>query len=155
LNPEQFTESFNNTDLFIIEIASRLCYEYEGHYVHHIALDNIRYRLHDYTKIYKRELTDNDIEHDILEIKHLLAGKKLLIVPHIYTRATGKRYELVQLIQKICEKYEIPFLDISYELNKIHPDTSSIYLPETVLAHYTKYGESVVADIYRTKIETL
>lgn len=155
LDPVQFAESFATTDVFVIEIASRLCYEYEGYYAHHIAFDDDRYRIRDHTKIHKRELTDAEIEHDILEIKHLLAGKKLLIVPHIYTRSTGKRYELVKLIQAICEKHGIPFLDVSYELGKIHPDTRSIYLPEKVLAHYTKYGESIVADIYRAKIDTL
>ena len=35
--------NFNTTDIFIIEIASRITYEYNGRYVHHILYDDINY----------------------------------------------------------------------------------------------------------------
>lgn len=148
-------EDFANTDIFVVEISSRLCYEYKGHYAHHIAYDNTGYRIEDYASINKRELTDAEIEEDLLRIKTLAGSKKLLIAPHIYTRKSGKRYELILLLKSLCEKYDIPFVDISYEIEKIGVDLSTIYLPESVLAHFTEYGKSIVADIYHDKISNM
>jgi hypothetical protein len=148
-------EDFANTDIFVIEIASRLCYEYKGYYAHHIAYDNTGYRIADHARINKRELSDAEIEADLLRIKQLVGSKKLLIVPHIYTRKSGKRYDLILLLKSLCEKYDIPFLDVSHEIENLEVDLSKIYLSESVLAHFTDYGNSVVSEIYLNKITKL
>lgn len=155
LSPAPFMEDFSNTDIFIVEIASRICYEYKGHYAHHIAYDNTGYRIADHESIHKRELSDAEIEADLLRIKDLAGSKKLLIVPHIYTRKSGKRYDLVLLLKMLCEKHDIPFIDISTEIENSYADLSKIYLPEPILAHFTEYGASIVADIYRNKISSM
>jgi hypothetical protein len=155
LNSSSFLHEFNRTDLFVIEIASRLSYEYKDYYAHHIAYDDGQYKIEDVHNINKRELSDDEIENDIINIKKLLNSKKILIVPHIYTHKEGKRYNLVKLLESLCNKHGVPFLDVSYEIEKRHLDVSTIYESEPLLAHFTAHGKEIVSEIYREKINII
>lgn len=148
-------QDFNSSDIFVIEIASRLCYEYQGHYAHHIAYDEGDYRICQANNINKRELTDEEIRQDLVTIKGLLHPKKILIVPHIYTRTHGKRYELVQLLKHLCDELELPYLDVSKELEAAGYMADQVYQPEPVLAHFTAVGKRAVAEIYRKKLREI
>lgn len=158
INSSDFINDFNNTDIFVVEITSRQSYEYEGYYAHWIAYEeNEAYgycNIPDKEKIIKSELSDQEIENDIIKLKNVLSPKKLLIVPHIYTRKEGKRYDLVKLVESICQKYDLPFLDVSVELEK-KQHISDVYCKEQKLAHFTDYGYHLVADIYRDKINSM
>jgi len=85
---EQFVQQFNEADLFVIEICAMKKYLYQGHYLHHLAVDK---RLH-YYKDTTRQVLENtvvqyqdrqEIEKDISEIVDLVHPGKILIVSHI------------------------------------------------------------------------
>jgi hypothetical protein len=145
MHPGHFTADFMSTDLFVIEIASRISYNYNGYYAHHI-LSEPQYGCPDISNIIVRDLTDGEIEEDILRIKGLLHPKPFIIVGHIYTRKTGKRYELVQLLKRLCSIHNIPFFDPVIETAGLLPE--KLYHKEDTLAHYSHYGHSIIGKKY-------
>ena len=144
----QFQQEFNDTDLFVIEIASRISYQWNQRYVHHIATEE-QYGCREH--IVQCELTDEEIEKDLCQIKELLSPKKILIVSHLYTYESGKRYELIKLLERLCIKYELPFLSPSTYLMY----ETDVYQKEAVLSHYTEKGEQQIAQIYKNYINDL
>jgi hypothetical protein len=146
-----FKSEFDNTDIFVIEVASRIAYQYEETYVHHI-LEEEQYGFQERDKIVKRVQTDEEIEEDILTIRKLLYPKPFIIVPHIYTYTTGHRYELINLLKTLTSKMNIPFLDISSHLHNYE----NVYnLNEDRLMHFTEYGNEICSHIYKTEIENV
>ena len=139
---------FEDTTLFVIEIASRISYEYNGLYVHHILTEE-QYGFENRHQIVQRDLSDTEIEQDIIRIKELLYPKKLLIVSHIYTRPCGKRYDLIQQIDRICLSNNIPFLSPSEYIN----NQQDVYLDEPILSHFTDKGKHVMSNIYKSTID--
>ena len=123
----------------------RLSYKYNGHYAHHI-LSEPQYGCTDISNIIIRDLTDKEIEEDLLRIKELLHPKPFIIVGHIYTRTTGKRYELVQLLKTLCYINKIPFFDPVVETAGSVPE--ELYIKEDTLAHYSSYGHSIIGKKY-------
>ena len=150
MNPNLFFKEFNETDLFVLEICSRKAYTYNGYYVHHI-LSEPKYEFTDIQNIEVYHQTDEEIEEDILKIRELLSPKPFFIVGHICTYSHGSRYELIQLLKKLCEKYNIPFFDTMEELKGYN--TNSLYEKESKLSHYTQYGHSVVREKYKDFID--
>jgi hypothetical protein len=140
---------FEKTDLFVLEIASRISYEWKGLYVHHILTEE-QYGFYDRDNILQRVLSDEEIDKDICRIKELLYPKKILIVSHIYTREYGKRYELVKLLERLCIKYDIPFLSPSEYLNQ---EVQEVYQNESTLAHFTDYGKDIMSRVYKRIID--
>ena len=134
-------EEFDKTTFFLIEVASRVSYKWNNIYMHHIAEEE-KYGFYDINNITRKELTDEDIEDDIIEIKNELYPKPFIIVSHFSTYETGKRYELIQLLKKICEKLSIPFLNQS-DIVKEHG--INILVNEPILAHYNEDGTRIVA----------
>lgn len=145
IDNKKLLSEFQKTDLFVVEIASRISYEWKGLYIHHILTEE-PYGFNDRDNIIQRELSDEEIDNDIYKIKELLYPKKLLIVSHIYTREYGKRYELIKLLEKICIKYDIPFLSPSEYLNQ---EIQEVYQNEPILAHFTDYGKELMSYIYK------
>lgn len=152
INYRQFLDSFSKTDIFIAEIASRISYEWEGLYMHHIATED-EYKFYDRKNINIRTLTDDEIEKDIIKIRDLLYPKPLVIVSHITTYKVGKRYDLVKLLETICKKLNIPFINPS---ECITPDNyDKIFVKEDILSHYTEYGHSIILNVYNNVINSL
>jgi hypothetical protein len=96
-----------------------------------------------------RILTDEEIEEDIIQIRNELYPKPFIVISHFATYTRGKRYELIQLLQSICEKHNIPFLNQS---NIIAKYGKGILAQEPVLAHYTSKGQVVVGKCLMDKI---
>jgi hypothetical protein len=149
LYQKELQRQFENTDVFVVEIASRIAYEWNGLYVHHILTEE-QYGFHDISNIRQRDLTDDEIEADLLTIKRELYPKKLLVVPHVYTRTHGKRYELVQLLERLCYKHDIPFMNPSARTQHIQ----GIYENEQAF-HYTPTGHALIGQHYKEVIETI
>jgi hypothetical protein len=84
--------------------------------------------------------SDEEIENDILEIQKLLYPRKVVIVSHYNSKLNGEfidsRNNLVCLLDKICEKHNIPFINPRDALGQ--------YTQEQVmsdnLGHYTEFG---------------
>ena len=142
-------KEFDKTTFFLIEIGSRISYKWNNLYMHHIAEEE-KYGFYDRNNIIKEELTDEEIEDDIIQIKNELYPKPFIIISHFSTYETGKRYELIQLLKKICEKLSIPFLNQS-DVVKEHG--INILVDEPVLAHYNEEGSKIIGNILFNKIK--
>ena len=140
---------YNHSDVIVIEIASRTSYAWNNIYVHHVLPED-SYGFPNGADITRHVLSDQEIEEDLCRIKELILPKKLLIVSHIYTYTYGTRYELVQLLEQLCLKHNIAFLNPSECLIGEH----DIYLDESIL-HYTKNGHSIIGSFYKDAIEKL
>lgn len=142
-------EEFESSELYVIEIASKLAYEYNGKYVHHIASEP-EWNVPIYDKVTIRKQSREEIEKDILYIKELLGNKPMIIVCHFVTYNRGERYELSKWLEEICNVHNIPFINPFEELK--HIETDKLFKKEKVLAHYTPYGEDCIKEVYRRKI---
>jgi hypothetical protein len=142
-------EEFDRTTVFIAEIASRISYKWNDLYMHHIA-EETQYNFFDRENVIKSDLTDEEIEEDLVNIRNELYPKKLLVVSHFCTYNHGKRYDLIQLLSGLCVKYDIPFFDQS---DIIHEYGTRILKTEPVLAHYTEEGEQIVGKILNNLVE--
>lgn len=157
-SPELYN-NFMSSDLFVIEIASKICYKINGHYAHHIAVEPehnryIRHKIQNLPiEIYKQ--TKDEIEQDIIQIKNELFPKKVLIISHICTYESGDRYILTQWLEEICKRHNIPFLNPMTEFKKRNENIDNLFVKEKVLSHYTKYGETVIQNIYHDVIYNL
>jgi hypothetical protein len=138
---------FENTSIFLLEIASRISYEWNGYYMHHIAEEE-QYGFYDRQNIQKRDLTDEEIEDDIIQIRNELYPKPFIIISHFSTYNHGKRHDLVRLLKRICKNYNIPFLNQSDIVNA----HNNILDQEPVLAHYNEHGKQIVGKILYEKI---
>lgn len=145
-------EEFDKTTTFIIEIASRLSYEWNGLYLHHIATEQ-QYNFYDRNNITIRELTDEEIEEDLIQIREELYPKKILIVSHFSTYNHGKRYELIQLLKHLSFKFDIPFLNQSDIIEK-HGVNNVLHI-EPVLTHYNDNGNYHVGIWLADKIKEM
>jgi hypothetical protein len=152
IHASQFITEFNTSDLFIIEIASRISYEYKGFYAHHILTES-QYGCPDISTILIRDLTDEEIEVDLLRMKELLTPRPFIVVTHICTRPSGKRYELVQLLKRLCKQHNIPLFDPCEETKEYSPD--ELYVKEDVLAHYTNRGHEIIGQKYHAFITAI
>ena len=143
-----FEDQFNLTDVFVVEIASRVSYEYNGMYVHHILTES-EYGFDDISNIKTRIQTDSEIENDLYRIRELLYPKPFLIVSHLYTRKTGKRYELIELLRDLTSKMNIPFMSPSDILS------TDCYQDEPTLMHFNEIGHTLIGKEYLEKIEEI
>lgn len=153
----ELNNDFNTSDLYIIEIASKLAYKYNNIYLHHIASDdNYNVNIQDNIKnnIIQYIQTKDEIEDDIIKINELL-NKKIIIVSHLVTRDIGERYLLKCWLEEICNKYNITFIDPIKELKKKYDNIDKFFLKENILAHYNDEGHIAIKDIYNEYIQKL
>jgi hypothetical protein len=137
-----FISEFNATDIFLVEIASRIKYTWKGNYLHHICEEET------YGFPYRNEITtvdqsDQEIEDDLDTIRRLLYPKPFIVVSHISTYTNSKRHSLCLLLQTLTYKYGIPFYNPSTLLEQY--SISELFQSEKIICHYTKFGEQVVA----------
>ncbi len=144
-------QQFDNTSFFLIEIASRICYKWNNLYLHHIAEED-QYNFYDRININRQDSTDEEIEEDIVQIRNELYPKPFLIISHFATYPSGKRYELTKLLESICLKYNIPFLNQSDIIKEYGID---ILIKEPVLAHYNSISLSNVGKMLLNRINIL
>jgi hypothetical protein len=148
-----FLGDYESTDLFVIEIASRIEYKYKNQYVHHEAYDNPKYHHLLNQSIEISDLSDIEIENDLIKIRELLYPRKILIVTHIATKKNGRRFELVELIKKLCVKLEISVLDPISTLSAYAE--KDIFLPNDSARHYTDFGHKIIQIAYKNAIDQL
>ena len=151
----QIYNEFVNSDIFIIEIASRISYLYNNKYVHHILYDDPKYKRNNITV---RDLTDAEIINDIQEIKEIISliKKPIIVVGHIVTIKTGKRYELSRLLSNTCNELKIQFIDPVGEIEKKgHNILDLVNTNETHYNHYNDKGHRVISEIYEEYIKNV
>jgi hypothetical protein len=155
LRPATFRAAFDSTDLFLVEIASRLEYTYGSAYVHHILTDP-QYGFHDISNIRVRRQSDEEIERDLCDLKALFDAhrKPWAVITHISTRPAGERQTLVDLLKDLCFKHGIPCFDPAAALSA-EEQATAFQAGEQVLAHYSRAGHAAIGAHYARFIDTL
>jgi len=142
-----FEGLFEKTHVFIIEISSKKTYKYNNFFVHRI-LDHPY--VNDITMI---EQTNEEIENDILEIINKLNTRKIIFLGHIVTDDKSERYKLSNLLETICSKHNLLFINPVKELSKkgytIHDLVKN---DDKTLLHYNENGHKVMKEIYEEYI---
>jgi len=139
-------DDFDSTDVFVIEIASRKAYKMNNRFVHHILYDDDQFNS-EKDKIQVLLESDEEIKENILSMKNEL-NKPIIIVGHITTYQRGPRYELLTLLERICVKHDILFINPMVEMTKRGINTDEVFKDENVISHYTEKGHSAIKDIY-------
>jgi len=137
---------FDNTKIFIIEISSRKKYIHNNYILHHNCIDIHMTHLNKNTPQYILDSytietqSDEEIENDIVEIEKILYPRKVIIVSDYNSKLNREyiesRNNLVCLLDKICEKHKIPFINPRDALGQY---TQEQVISEN-LADYTEFG---------------
>jgi hypothetical protein len=145
-------KQFDKTDIFVVEIASRISYELGGDYFHHVLYDDIdlRKKLKFETQITKRIQSDREISEDMLEIVKLLEPKPVIFVTHFCSRDTGSRSDLRKLIVSEAIKLNCKSFDPSELLRNYILD--ELVIDEPVISHFSEFGHKVLAGRYQLLI---
>lgn len=144
----------DNTYIFIIEISGKKTYKYNNLFVHSFLnqIDNNLFT----QQIVINHQNDDEIEKDIHEIIKLLNTQKIIIVSHIVTDEKSERYELSNLLQQICSKYNILFINPVKEITqKGYNIYDLVDANEKKIIHYNQYGHNAIKEIYQEYINKL
>ena len=143
---DEYKKLFLDTEIFVIEICSKKKYIHNGYYLHHLCVDKRFSEWNHHTPEYimnnyiVEEQTDDEIESDILEIQRLVNYKKIVVVSHYNSKSNGKYFEsrnnLVELLNRICDKHNILFINPTVALSNFHQEQ----VMTNDLGHYTDYG---------------
>jgi hypothetical protein len=142
-----YNKMFIDTDIFVIEICSNKKYIHYGFYLHHMCVDK---RFSDFFKkntpheilnnFTIEKQSDEELENDILEIQKMLYPKKIIIVSHYNSKQNGEyihsRNNLIILLDIICKKYNIPFINPTNVLSNFTQEQ----VMTNDLGHYTDIG---------------
>ena len=141
---------FNETDVFVVEIASKISYEYEGDYFHHFAYDQPigphGPRIEG-VEIVARVQSDEEIRQDMATIKSLLEPKPVIFVTHFCTYAGGSRAQLRDLVIEEARVLGSASFDpsqmlLNYRAEKLVED-------EKVISHFSQVGHEILSGRYQ------
>lgn len=143
---DTYKKAFDDTDIFIIEICSSKKYIHNDYYLHHLCVDT---RFPQFISRCPDEIlnnvtierqTDEEIENDIVEIQKMLYPKKIIIVSHYNSKRNGElmnsRNNLIILLDSICKKYDIPFINPTNVLSNYSQEE----VMSNDLGHYSNFG---------------
>jgi hypothetical protein len=146
---EKFKYDLENSAIFILDITSKMSYEYNNKFCHHsIYTENESFNISDEIKnsVVVKSQSYDEIYEDILKLKRELYNKPIIIVTHIVTENKGSRYELSLILQDICNKENITIIHPVNELISRGYDIN--HLIEADTRHYTKAGHDAMKIIY-------
>jgi hypothetical protein len=157
-----YNKLFQDTNIFIIEICSNKTYIHDNFYLHHLCVDkrtivynrNTTNEIMQNFKIIKQ--SDQEIENDILEIQKLLYPKKIIIISHYNAKNKNGEYfdsrnHLINLLDNICKKYKIPFINPTTVLYKFNQDD----IIKEDLGHYTDFGFNTFTEYINNFIKSV
>jgi len=149
LYDEKFKYDLENSDLFILDITSKMSYEYNNKFCHHsVYTENESFGISNEIKnnVIVKSQTYDEIYEDILKLKTELYNKPVIIVTHIVTENKGSRYELATMLDTICKKENIPIIHPVNEMIARGYDINELLDKDT--RHYTPAGHDVMKKIY-------
>jgi hypothetical protein len=153
--------SFLRTDVFVVEIASALSYEFGEWVYHHEIYDNRKSVLARHRGAIDSDLLEglepvamewDQIRRDLERIVRLLGPKRVVFVTHFATRSEGKRFELAAAVEQFLATIGVSVINPSDLLERWTAD--ELFVREPVLSHYTPLGHSIIGGIYRDAIIT-
>lgn len=139
-------DEFMGTDIFLLEIASRIYYRWNGYYLHHIAQDP-HYQFPYCDEMSIGDLTDAEIEDDLHEIRKALYPKKFMVISHFASYPHGKRYDLIQLLKRLCHQMDISFWDQSHLIEQYGTDIIKDN------CHFTEEGSRLAGNILYQQVQ--
>jgi hypothetical protein len=152
-------ELFDKSDIFIVEICSRKNYKCNNFYLHHLCVDpRFSYYYNQTPAAIKNNCkkinqTDEEIEQDLLEIRDLLAPRKMIVVSHYNSKMNGEyipaRASLIDLLEAITKKHNIPFVNPT-EVLKEYPQNT---IMSDDLGHYFEIGQVKVGEYINEMIK--
>ena len=146
-----FQGMIETTDVFVIEICCKKTYKYNNLFVHSGLCDYSNDWISQ--QIIINEQSNEEIENDILEIIHELNTRKIIIVGHIVTDDKSERYKLSQLLENICFKYNLLFINPVAEIVKKGYNINQLVdHHEKTILHYNENGHMVMNEIYNEYI---
>lgn len=146
--PKEWSEhvkEFDDTDVFVVEIASSYAYEVNGFYSHHTAYDREETRSC-FPGISRRRQTDDEIRDDMERIRDELAPRPVIFVSHVCTYNSGTRARLRELVRDTALGLDCLFFDPS-SLFESHP-ASDLLIEQDTANHFTPKGHSILARHY-------
>lgn len=132
---DTYNKAFDDTDIFIIEICSTKKFIHNDFYLHHLCVDtrwpqfNNREPAEILNNVIIERQSDEEIENDILEIQQMLYSKR-------NGELMNSRNNLIILLDSICKKYDIPFINPNNVLSNYSQE--EVMSPD--LDHYTNFG---------------
>lgn len=142
-----FKDIFKNTDIFIIEICGKKTYTYNNFYVHS-ALSHFSNNLIS-QQIVIREQDSKEIEDDILQIINELNTRRIIIVSHIVTDDTSERFKLAKILEHVCLKYKLTFINPAVEVFNMGYNIHDLVVSgEKKILHYNDNGHRIMKEIY-------
>jgi hypothetical protein len=136
-----------DADFYVVEVASKITYEYGGLYLHHIAAEE-KYNVSIRNDIISRNQSYEEIENDLLEIRKKLV-KPMLVVSHIVTYESGERYRLACWLEEICKNHSIPFMNPIQEIGQ----NDDFFGQDK--SHWSELGHKMISMAYKRKIDDL
>ena len=141
---------FYKTDVFVVEIASRISYEFDGDYFHHVAYDEPLGpngpRISG-VEIVARVQSDDEIRKDMETIKSLLAPKPVVFVTHFCSYTDGSRAKLRDLVIEQAHALQCASFDPSQML-AVYP-LDQLVEQEPVISHFSSFGHEVLSGRYQ------
>lgn len=151
---KDFSGIFEKTNIFIIEICGRKTYKYNKLFVHS-ALPNFSNNLVSQQIIVNKQ-SDDEISKDIASIITELNTTNIIIVSHIVTDNNSDRYKLSKLLEEICVKHDMIFINPAVETLKIGHDINDLVNHgEKNIYHYNNKGHIIMEKIYNKYINIL
>jgi hypothetical protein len=147
INYKKINREFKKTELFAIEIASRKYYKFKNYFLHHIC-EEPSYGCKFFDEVEVSDLSDQEIESDILSMKALVGPKKIFLITHFYTKTTGKRYELASALKKIGIAHGIPVFDPVEAIGGVE-NIIPYLVDEPVYTHYNTAGHRAIGKLYK------
>ena len=117
---------YEPTKALILEICSRNVYYYKDIPLNHYYVLKAPHLIAKYG-LRLVELSDKEIEQDLVKILEAAKGLAVHIIPHLNlrSRALGtvipKRDAFVQLLERLCATYKVPFWNIGAHIEQQEP----------------------------------
>lgn len=150
---KNFENIFEESDTYIIEISSKKTYKYNNFAVHSHLYTMSNDLIKKDIEIIK--ISDEEFENDILEIINELKTRKIIFVSHIVTDEKSSRYELAKLLEQICLRHYLLYINPVREIIKRGYDINDLVLKEEHTNHYNDLGHKIIKEIYEDYINLI
>ncbi|MDG1057217.1 MAG: hypothetical protein P8O83_05780 [Flavobacteriaceae bacterium] len=142
----EFKRHFDNTDLFVVELASRKSHFFNGDWLHEAYRDPL-YSFESPGDVVVNDASTDEINKFVTEIIHELSPKKVMFVTHVYTAECQHRKILSSEITKACARLNVPVFDPVEQFGG--QDIIKNYLmPEKIVSHYNYEGKKLLQNYY-------
>lgn len=155
LNPKKrpkinWTRHFYNTDLFVVELASRKSHFLNGVWLHEAYRDP-SYAFSTPDAVVIEEANADKINQMVTRIIEELRPKKVMFVTHVYTHECQHRKVLASEIKHACAKFNVPVFDPVEQFGGQNI-IKKYLLKEDIIAHYSSEGNDLLQNYYENFI---